>query len=48
MGGKWSVTARYYDSPVWEYSNYNLSFVGFIFKGVYCLIKYDVVNLEKH
>ena len=25
MGGKWSVTARYYDSPVWEYSNYNLS-----------------------
>lgn len=46
--GKWSVTATYRHSRVMEYSKYNLSFVGWIVKGIYCLIKYDIVRMGKH
>ena len=28
--------------------DYNLSLLSFIFKGIYCLIKYEVVELGKH
>ena len=48
MGGKWSILAKAYDDITWEYSSYGLSLMGFIFKGIYCLVKYDVVVLGKH
>jgi hypothetical protein len=48
MGGKWSIEARNSDDLTWKYCNYNLSFIGFIIKGISCLIKYDVVILGKH
>lgn len=48
MGGKYSICARNLDNKCPQYSNYYLSLFGFIFKGIYCLIKYDVVSLQKH
>lgn len=48
MGGKYSITAKNLNDKIWKVCDYNLSFVKFIFKGIYCLIKYDVVTLGKH
>ena len=48
MGGKYSITAKNLNDKVWCVCNYNLSLVKFIFNGIHCLIKYDVVSLGKH
>lgn len=48
MGGRWSICARNLDDKYWTVCNYNLSLLGFIFQGIYCLIKYEVVELGKH
>jgi hypothetical protein len=48
MGGKYSITARNINDNSWEICDYSLNLFQFIFKGIYCLIKYDVVNLGKH
>jgi hypothetical protein len=48
MGGRWSIEARNLDDNYWQYSNYSLNLFQFIFKGIYCLIKYEVVILGKH
>ena len=48
IGGKYSITAQNLNDKVWCVCDYNLSLVKFIFKGIYCLIKYDVVSLGKH
>ena len=48
MGGRWSVLARNLDDDSWAVMDYNQNLLGFIFKGIHCLIKYDVVELGKH
>lgn len=48
MGGKWSICARNLNDKCWIICDYNLSLSSFIFKGIYCLIKYKVVELGKH
>ena len=48
MGGKWSICARGLREPYWEVCDYSCNLFQFIFKGIYCLIKYDVVELGKH
>ena len=48
MGGRWSICARNLDDKYWIVCDYNLSLVNFIFKEIYCLIKYEVVELGKH
>ena len=48
MGGRWSICARNLDDKYWIVCDYNLSLVNFIFKEIYCLIKYEVVELCKH
>lgn len=48
MGGRWSITARNLTDKAWEVCDYNLSFARFVFLGIKCLIKYDVVELGKH
>lgn len=48
MIGRWSIYARNLNDKYWIVSNYNLSLLSFIFKGIYCLIKYEVVELGKH
>lgn len=48
MGGKWSICARNLYDKCLIVSDYNCNLFKFIFKGIYCLIKYDVVELGKH
>ena len=48
MGGRWSVRARNLNDKCWIICDYNLPLLSFIFKGIYCLIKYKVVELGKH
>ena len=48
MGGRWSIEARNLHDKGWEVSNYNLPFIRWIFTGIYCFIKYDVVIMGKH
>ena len=48
MGDKYSITAQNLNDKALCVCDYNLSLVKFIFKGIYCLIKYDVVILGKH
>ena len=48
MGGKWSICARNLKDDCWKVSDYLCNFFQFIFKGIFCLLKYDVVDLGKH
>ena len=48
MGGKWSICARNLKEDCWKVCDYSCNFIQFIFKGLFCLIKYDVVDLGKH
>ena len=48
MGGRWSVCARNLKDDSWQIADYSCNFVQFIFKGIYCLVKYEVVDLGKH
>ena len=48
MGGKWSICARNLNDDFWVIDDYNCNLFQFIFKGICCLIKYDVVDLGKH
>ena len=48
VGGRWSICARNLNDKCWIICDYNLSLLSFIFKGIYCLIKYKVVELDKH
>lgn len=48
MGGRWSVCARNLWDKGWVVCDYNCNFLEFIFKGTYCLIKYEVADLGKH
>ena len=48
MGGKWSVCARNLHDKGWQVSDYNLSFIRWLFLGIKCFIKYEVVSMEKH
>lgn len=48
MGGKWSICARNLKDDCWKVSDYSCNFIQFIFKGIFCLIKYDVVELGIH
>ena len=48
MDGRWSICVRNLNDKCWIICDYNLSLLSFIFKGIYCLIKYEVVELGKH
>jgi len=48
MGGKYSVKARNYDDGYLRIAEYNLSFIRWVFLGIKCFIKYDVVSMGKH
>lgn len=48
MGGKWSITARNADDKIYSVCDYNLSLFKFICLGIYCLFKYEIVQLGKH
>ena len=48
MGGRWSICARGLHDNVWLVCDYNCNLIKFVFKGIYCLMKYDVVELGKH
>lgn len=48
MGSGWSIIAKNTWDRTWTVCDYNLTFLGFVIKGIYCLIKYDVVELGKH
>lgn len=47
MGGKWSICARNLTDKCYQVCDYNCNLFQFIFKGIYCLIKYDFVDLGK-
>lgn len=48
MGRHWSITARNTNDLGWIVCDYNLNLMQFIFKGIYCLFKFEIVNLSKH
>lgn len=48
MGGRWSIIARNKNDKLWTVCDYNLTLFGFIVKGIYCMFKYEVVELGKH
>ncbi len=48
MGGRWSVEARMLNDKIWPVAWYGSSLLTFITKGIYCLIKYEVVCLGRH
>lgn len=48
MGGKWSIEARNLNDMAYKLIWYGDSFIVFLFKGIKCLIKYEVVTLGKH
>lgn len=48
MGGKYSVCARNLNDVCWSVADYNLSFIKWVFLGIKCFIKYEVVSMEKH
>ena len=48
MGGKWSICARNLTDKCYQVCDHNCNLLQFIFKGVYCLIKYEIVKLGKH
>lgn len=48
MGGRWSIEARNLDNNYWQICDYNLTFIKWVLKGLYCIYKYDVVNMGKH
>ena len=48
MGGKYSICARNLEDKVWQVCNYNLNFIKWLFLGIKCFIKYEVVSMEKH
>lgn len=48
MGGKYTVRARKHDDKIWVAYDYHSPLIIVMFKWVYCMIKYDVVTLEKH
>ena len=48
MGGRWSIEARNLHDECWEVCDYNLIFIKWFFKGLYCICKYDVVIMGKH
>jgi hypothetical protein len=48
MGGKWSICARNLNDKCWEVCDYSCNLIQFIFKSIYCLIKYEVVEIGKH
>ena len=48
MAEKWSVEARNLDDKIWPVAWYGSSVITFILKGIWCLFKYDVVNLGRH
>lgn len=48
MGGKYSICARNLCDKAWMVCDYNLSFIRWVFLGIKCFIKYDVVSMEKH
>lgn len=48
MGGKWSIEARNLKDDSWEVCDYSLTFIKWLFKGLQCICKYDVVIMGKH
>ena len=48
MGGRWSIRARNLNDKYWIICDYNLTLFGFIVKGIYCIFKYEVVELVKY
>ena len=48
MGGRWSIEARNLKDDSLAVCDYHLSFIGWLFKGLYCICKYDVVIMGKH
>lgn len=48
MGGRWSIEARQLKDDSWRICDYNLSFIRWVLKSIYCLCKYEVVIIGKH
>ena len=48
MGGKWSITAKDLNDVAWKVGEFNLPFVLWVIKSIYCLCRYDVVVIGKH
>lgn len=48
MGGRWSICAKDVDDKLWKVCDYNCNLFQFIVKGIYCLFRYEVVELGKH
>ena len=48
MDGKYSISARNLKDKEYAVLNYDLSFIKWIFLGIKCFIKYEVVSVEKH
>lgn len=48
MGRRWSITARNTNDLGWIVCDYNLNLIQFILKGIYCLFKFEIVDLGKH
>ena len=48
MGGKYSICARKLTDKTWVICDYHSPLVVILTKWIYCLVKYDVVSLEKH
>ena len=48
MGGRYSICARNLKDKEYAVCDYNISFIKWIFLGIKCFIKYEVVSMEKH
>lgn len=48
MGGRWSIEARNLNDDSWCVADYYCNLFQFAVKGLYCLMKYQVVILGKH
>ena len=45
MGGKYSVTARQIKDLAWSYNLYTNNLIKFICAVIYCVIKYEIVDI---
>ena len=46
--GRWNIIAKNKNDKLWAVCDYNLILFGFIVKEIYCIFKYEVVELGKY
>ena len=46
--GRWNIIAKNKNNKLWTVCDYNLTLFDFIVKRIYCMFKYEVVELGKY